>query len=40
MVGLEVMTKSTTELIKDVFANSLCKGIDITPQYQFDASEA
>jgi hypothetical protein len=40
MVGSKVAAKSTTELIKVVFRNSLMKGTDITPQYRFDVSGA
>jgi hypothetical protein len=37
MVGSKVMVKSTTVLIKLFLGTLLCKDIDITPQYGFDA---
>jgi hypothetical protein len=40
IVSLKVTVKKTIRLIKVVFGNSLMQGIDITPQYWFDASGA
>jgi hypothetical protein len=40
VVGSKVMAKGTIGLIKVVFENSFMQGIDITPQYRFDASGA
>jgi hypothetical protein len=40
MVGSKVAVKVTTRLIKVSLGTPLCKGINMTPQYQFDASGA
>jgi hypothetical protein len=37
MVSSKVMVKSIAGLINIVFGTPLCKGIDTTPQYRFDA---